>query len=244
MNHLFTIVGFAITTALVGSCNSSRHINFQGEAITNVATFWKVENNMDTPYFKLPEKAWYHDSLGITQICRIWFATAADNSKSTYIETMGYRFVDLKKKWAYEYISLSDTASVRRKYRLTDTTLFSGGWNFTHRTSVPFDSFQYLPDTTIDAVIYKQCKVSFVFNKNRWEGIGLLLCDNKNTQFQLNTVISSKTGCRLVSFRQYPIENSHARFDMEVKFISNYLPDSVARVFAAWKRNEKIYPVQ
>ncbi|MDP1763387.1 MAG: hypothetical protein Q8L07_05805 [Sediminibacterium sp.] len=150
----------------------------------------------------------------------------------------------MKKKWAYEYASFSDTASVERKYRYTDTTKYSGGWNFANRTPLPVDSFDFLPDTTIDAVAYKRCKVSYIFNQTRFEGIGLLRCDKKNTHFQIDTAISNKIGCPLVSFRYYPINNPHSRLDSKVKFISNYLPDSVVRVFAAWKRNENIDPVK
>lgn len=240
---MFLIVGFFFAIALFGNCKGSRYISLSSEAVERVSTFWKTINNIDTPYITLSEKAWYQDSIGITQICRIWFVET-DSGRSVNIIPIGYRFVDLKKKWVYEYVSFSDTATVERKYRYTDTTKYSGGWNFANRTPLPVDSFHFLLDTAIDAVAYKRCKVSYIFNQNRFEGIGLFRCDKKNTHFQIDTAISNKIGCPLVLFLRYPINNPHSKIGMEVKFISNHLPDSVVRVFAAWKRNENIDPVK
>jgi hypothetical protein len=152
------------------------------------------------------------------------------------VETQGYRFVDLKKKWVYEYVGFTDTASVKRKYRYTDTTFFSGGWNFANRTPSAVDSFSYLPDTTINAITYKRYKVSYLFNKARYGAICLLRCDKKNTHFPIDTAISNKVGCPLVSILRYPINYPHSKIEQEVKFVSNYLPDSVVRVFTAWKK--------
>jgi hypothetical protein len=240
---MFIIAGFTFAVALFGNCKGSRYIALPGEAVERVSTFWKNNNNIDTPYITLSEKAWYQDSIGITQICRIW-SVETDTSRSINIITIGYRFVDLKKKRAYEYASFSDTASVKRKYRYTDTTLFPGGWNFATRKPISVDSFHFLPDTIINAIAFKRCQVNFESDQYRFEGIGLFRCDKKNTHFKIDTAISNKIGCPLVSFRYYPINNPHAILDQQVKFISNHLPDSVLKVFAAWKRNENLYPVQ
>ena len=244
MRKPFFIAGLICSVALISNCKSIHNTIATGEIYNNVRTFWKFENNIDTPYIKLSEKAWYKDSIGITEICRIWFIQSVDAKESIEIKTIGYRFVDLKKNWAYEYIDFSDTASIKSKYRYTDTTIFSGGWNFGHRTPIAVDSFLVLPDTTINSITYKQCKLRYLFNKIMWGGICLFRCDLKNMHFQIDTALSNKIGCPLVSFRYYPLENPHARLDREVKFISNQLPDSVIRVFAAWKRNEIINPVQ
>lgn len=243
MNLFFVIVGFAFAIALLGNRKAFHDTTLRGEAIERVSTFWSFRNNIDTPYITLSEKAWYQDSIGITQICSI-FSVETDTSRSINITTIGYRFVDLKKKWAYEYTGFSDTASVKRKYRYTDTTFFPGGWNFANRTPSAVDSFSNLPDTTINAITYRQCKVSYLFNNVRFRGICLLRCDKKNTHFQIDTAISNKVGCPLVSILRYPINSPHSKIGQEVKFISDHLPDSVLRVVAAWKRNEYIDPVQ
>lgn len=243
MNRLLVIAGFSFAVAIFGNCKAVRSTLSAGEAVERVGTFWKLQNNIDTPYIVISEKAWYQDSIGITQLCRIWFIEE-DSSQTIEIRTTGYRFVDLKKKWVYEYAGFTDTASVKRKYRYTDTTYFSGGWNFANRTPSSVDSFSYLPDTTINAITYKRCKVSYLFNKARYRGICLLRCNKKNTYFQIDTAISNKVGCTLVSVSQYPVNYPHSRINSEVKFISDYLPDSVVKVFAAWKKNETIYPVQ
>lgn len=236
-------VGVIITFVLFSNCNTSRTLTDSSEAVESVSTFWKLKNNVDTPVWIIPEKAWYQDSIGITQICRIW-NIQTDTSSITTVQTIGYRFVDLRKKWAYLYGSFSDTASIKRKYRYNDTTVFTGGWNFANRKPTSFDSSCQLPDTIVNSITYKRRKLYFKFNHASFESIGMFRCDNKSSHFAIDTAISNKIGCPLVFFRMNPINNPHARLDQETKLISNSFPDSVRKVFAAWKRNEQKHSVE
>ena len=243
MKNLSMFVFYILALAFFSNCKTAQRIATSGEAVEHVTTFWKRANNNDTPYISITQKAWFQDSIGITQICGINFVTI-NNVESVNISTIGYRFINLKKKWAYEYSSLSDTALIERKYRYVDTTHFMGGWNFVNRISHPVDSFRLLPDTTIGAITYKQANASFLLNKTRYKGICLFRCDIKETDFHINTVISNQMGCPLVFLRTYPEQNPHSRSDAEIKHISNHFPDSIVKVFAAWKRNQIRYPVE
>jgi len=126
MKNLSMFVYFILVLAIFCNCKGAHRIANTGEAVEHVTTFWKSANNIDTPYLSITQKAWYQDSIGITQICGINFVTI-NNVQSVNIATIGYRFKNLKKKWAYEYSSLSDTALIERKYRYADTTHFTGG---------------------------------------------------------------------------------------------------------------------
>lgn len=228
---------------IFSNCKITHRTVDYGEVVENVNTFWKTVNNIDSPYIKISQKAWYQDSIGITQICQINFVT---NSSGQFINisTIGYRFLDLKKKWAYEYNGLSDTAQIERRYRFSDTTHFIGGWNFVNRLSNQIDSLRILPDTTINKINYKQAKANFIINKTRYEAICIFRCDLKMSDFQINKVISNQMGCQLAFMRNYPVENPQSKNDEELKFISNHFPDSIVKVFAAWKKNELLYPVE
>jgi len=234
---------FILALAIFSNCKTAHRIATTGEAVEHLTTFWKNANNIDTPYISITQKAWFQDSIGITQICGINFVTI-NNVQSVNISTIGYRFINLKKKWAYEYNSLSDTALIEPKYRYVDTTHFMGGWNFVNRISHLVDSFRLLPDTTIGAITYKQANASFLLNKTRYKGICLFRCDIKKTDFHINTVISNQMGYPLVFLRTYPEQNPHARSDEEIKLVSNHFPDSIVKVFAAWKKNQIRFPVE
>lgn len=243
MNRKQVISILIIAVSFFSNCNASRTLADSGEAVESVSTFWKQKNNVDSPLWIISEKAWYQDSVGITQVCGI-FTSQIDTIVTTTIQTIGYRFVDLRKKCVYEYGSFSDTSSIKRKYRYSDTTVFAGGWNFATRTPTKFDSSYQLTDTIVNSITYKRRKLFFEFNHTRFESIGMFRCDNKITQFAIDTGISNKTGCPLVFFSMNPISKPNARLDQEVKYISNSFPDSVTKIFAAWKMNEKKFPVE
>lgn len=243
MNRMLVVVSVAFTVVLFGNCKGSRLVTDSGEAVEYISIFWKRTNNVDTPAWTFRQNAWYQDSVGITQICSV-FNIETDTSRITTIETTGYRLVDLRRKWAYEYGSFSDTASIKSKYRYTDSTVLTGGWNFANRTPILFDSIHPLPDTIINSIVFKRRILYFEFNHARFESIGMFRCDNKSTHFVIDTAISNKTGCPLVFFRMNPLNQPHARLDQEINFISNSFPDSVRKVFAAWKKNEQTNSVE
>ncbi len=237
MNRFLIFISFTFSIAVLSNCKSVGNIS-RGEAIERICTFWN-------PTHKTPilEKAWYQDSIGITQICG-FFSEESGTSKTFAIRTIGYRFVDLRKMWAYEYGSFTDTATITRKFRCTDSAQYPGGWNFANRTPIAVDTFQLLSDTVIKAVTYKRCKISYIFNETRFDGIGLSCCDKKRTYFQIDTAMSNRMGCPFVYIRAYPKINPVSGMDTEVKFISDNFPDSVRTVFSAWKKNESLYPVK
>lgn len=226
----------------MSNCKTIRY-NPSGEFIERMTAFWEVGKNSDTTYITLREKAWYKDSIGITEVCGI-FTEETDTSRVTTTKTLKYRFIDLRKMWAYEYSSLVDTASLIRKFKCTDTARYTGGWNFANRTPFSVDSFKVLSDTVINGVTYKQCKVSYLFNEARFDGYGLARCDKKGTVFQVDTAMSNKIGCPLVYFKLHPRINSRSGVITQVDFISDNIPHSVAKVFTAWKKNENLYPVE
>lgn len=234
-------IGFSIF--LIAGCGASKTGHVTAEAIEQTTKFWRIENGKDAPFVTISEKAWYQDGMGITQIC---FINIVEDkiSRSINVKTVGYRFLDLKKKWAYEYQNVSDTSAIRQKRKFTDTSIFVGGWNFAVRASIPVGSFQYLSDTLVGGLNHKKYKMYFSYKDTQCEALELFRCDKKSSVFQIDSAISAKIGCNLVYFRMSTVQNPHVVIEQEVKHISYNLPDSVSKVFRAWKRNEKEHPVE
>jgi hypothetical protein len=235
----FFLVNYLIAAL---ACKSGKPAVYSGESVEQITSFWQAKNN-DTTQTSMLEHAWYRDSIGVTQVCGM-FTEETDTSSIVTIRTIKYRLVDLRKMWAYEYLTFTDTAQITRKFKITESERYGGGWNFAFRTPHAVDSFRVLPDTTIDAIAYKRCNLSYIFNDARFDGSGLARCDKNGTAFEIDTAISTKIGCSLVFLRISPRFNPHSGIDRRIKFVSNNFPDSVARVFTAWKKNESLYPVR
>lgn len=225
------------------NCNFYPISNANGESVEHISIFWKKENGVNKPYMKMTSKAWSQGNIGITEVCE-FHIQQTDTSETTTVKTIGYRFIDLEKKWAYDYLTLKDTATIVRKYRYTDTTKFIGGWNFAQPSNIKVDSYEALLDTTVENKKYRRCLVTYKFGNVDYGGIGWMDCTENGTLFNIDQGISKVSGCPLVFLSMYPVEGQKSGLDSRIKFISNSLPDSVIRVFSGWKKNELSYPVQ
>jgi len=221
-------------------CKTSKSIvSRHGESLELITTFDIFRTGRDSSALIMRQKVWCQDSIGVTEICAIRFERT-DTTSVTSTPTLGYRYINLKEKLAYEYASFSDTATFKKKYRYSDTTTFVGGWNFNKSMNYPVDELQPLADTVINGIIYKRYKFKY---REMQEGIYWVRCDKKDTFFQLVKSLADKVGCTPVFVGTFPTNTPKNIYSHELKFISNYLPDSVQKIFAAWKKNETKYPV-
>lgn len=191
----------------------------------------------------MADNVWYQDSVGITQISII--RSIQDDTKDTvFPETVGYRFVDMRKKWAYEYKSLSDTAQITKKYAKADSASNIGGWNFYRRSSIKFDSLQFVNDTSINGITYLKHRYVQYFQGRKLVSEILSRCDKKGSLFQLDVGVSNATGCPMVKGSELTPDGRFIVSSSDIEFISKEIPDSVQKVFAAWKRNVSKHPVE
>lgn len=224
------------------NCSTIKDNTSNGHAIERISTFWMKKDDRYTPIL-INEKVWFKDSIGITQICG-FFSTINENEMSTVVKTVGYRMIDLSKKWVYEYSNLSDTAKIVRKFRYSDTTQLIGGWNFSNPKPIELEKFTFLPDTTINSSVLKQANVRYNFNGTAFDGYCRFNCQIKGTFFELDKGISTKGGCPLVYFRASPKHDSDAKFEQEIKHLPNNFTDSIKKIFIAWRQNESIWPIE
>lgn len=202
-----------------------------------------IKNNQATIQFAVVDHIWFQDSVGITQMSAVRSIQGVDKDTLFPIR-LGYSFVDMRRRWAYEYRNLSDTAEIVRKYVKADSVGVSGGWNFNRPSLVKFDSVQLIGDTVVNGITYRKFSCVLYSRGERIPGDMYARCDRKGTIFQIDLGLSKTAGCPVVksvlftSDRMFPTQYS------EIEFISNTFPDSIRKVFAAWKRNVQQYPVE
>ena len=230
--------------ATVSCAVSPKHsANALVEQVKVRITSYRIANNAATAYLSFTENGWYEDSVGITQLCSI--KSVQEGTKdTTFAVTTGYRLVDMRKKWAYEYRTMSDTAALVNKQLITESVVLLGGWNFLPNVDITFDSLRSLTDTTIQGITYARYMVLQSFRGKQTLSEKWVRCDKKKSIFRFNRGLSTHIGCPVVKGTTVTPDGRLPMSSVEIEFVSNAFPDSVRRVFAAWKRNVQQYPVQ
>ncbi len=236
---------FSFLLALMSCAISSKHpANAQAEHVRVRTTSYHIANNEATAYLSFANNVWYKDSVGITQMTAIQ-SVGTPTTDTIFTATIGYRLVDMRKKWAYEYRNLSDTAAIMKKIVLTDSVLLIGGWNFFRPFDIiVYDSLRSVGDTTISGIRYARYRLRQLFGGNQYLSEELFRCDKKGSIFTFSKKLSDEIGCPLVKRTTLTPDGKFPVNSGEIEFVSNNFPDSIQRVFAAWKRNVQLYPVQ
>ncbi|MEO8173113.1 MAG: hypothetical protein ABI581_08525 [Sediminibacterium sp.] len=197
----------------------------------------------DTPSLTITEKVWYCDSIGISEMCTI-VTTQNDTISTIKAPTIGFRYFDLRDKSIYEYRHFSDTALPVRRFIGSDTSKLSGGWNFIKPPNPLVDTLTRLPDTVIANIVHQKYRMTFKANGYNFVSFGLFRCDIQSTIFDIDPVLNKRVGCPMVGLHILPVGSNGLGSNQQIKVNSNEFPDSVRKVFTAWRENEKRYPIQ
>lgn len=234
---------FIVLLALLGACGSKLRSpgTISEECAVKKVSMWR--SGLDTPLFKITENVWYHDSIGISQICSI--STFDSGSITvTKVVTNGFRYFDLRNKWIYEYQHFSDTALPLRQFIGSDTSTLSGGWNFLRATPPTADTLIRLADTVIANSVHQKYRLVFTTNGHNFSAIALFRCDISSTVFTIDPVLRQRLGCPMVGIHIETAGTNDIGSATEIMVTANKFPDSVRKVFTAWIENEKRYPIQ
>jgi hypothetical protein len=215
----------------------------QEEYLRVQKTSYRIVNNEAIVQVSFSDNIWYQDSVGITQMSAIQLIQT-DSKDTLFPITQGYRFVDMRRKWAYEYRNLSDTAAIVKKYARADSVRSGGGWGFFRTAAIQFDSLRLMGDTSVNGIVYQRYRHVQYFLGKKLLGEIFSRCDRKGTIFHLDTGLSNAAGCPVVKGVSLTPDGRLPTQSVEIEFISNIFPDSVRRVLAAWKRNVGLYPVE
>ena len=225
------------------SCSSVRN----GVADIEVINFETIiydlsQDSSIVPALTIQQKVWRKDSLAIEEVKSLKIVSDDKGTRQTTV-LEGFRFNNLRSKTVYEYKTFSDTATLSRKYFLDDSSVsIQGGWNFRFKRNVEFSkSPEHLNDTLIDRVIFKRLRV-YVKNSKIFMDC-YFRCDKKNTFFTHDLLLSKKVGCPLVKFLTYSPIRKNPGQSAEISFLSDSLTNEELKVFDAWEKNLKKYPV-
>lgn len=188
-------------------------------------------------------RIWYKDSMAIEEVKLIRFITDTAGNESTETVVMHYAFIYPASKSFYYYKNFSDTAAIIKKYAGIDSFITDGGWNFYTKRNIEYTGFpDIINDTVINQVNYKRVKFNTQKEDNDYVSIGYFRCDKKRVIFKFDSDYSEKLGCPLVRIDDLPVEKGNPTRS-ELSFISDTLTKEELKVFDAWERNAKKYPV-
>ena len=220
---------------------------------SGIVTLGKWQLNNRTKEYELilhmkPRFYWYNDSLVIEEVLKS--VTSSNNGVETGFnyEVVVYYFIDLRNKSIYEYPTFSAGSMFKRKYKMTDSTKLEYGWSFFSVPKETFqDNFELLPDTMISGIKYKRAK-SFTLDKiKRVDTIiytNYFREDKKGSFFDIDKTAGQKLQIHypLVLMEIFsPKENFKEK--IEINFLPRNLNNEELKVFAAWKKNAKLFPV-
>jgi hypothetical protein len=193
------------------------------------------------PYMNI----WYNGNLVVEEIATIK-ETIDSNGYKKETPIAYYLFIDRSTKSFYHYSSFSDTACILDKYTLPDDSVMKGlgGWPF--YKDFTFDSVgqsQYLKDTVINGNIYERIFFNVKENNKILPTVRYLRCDKTETIFSFNNSLRNKLGCPIVRIDYLPTIDNPQPNSSEIVFVRDKLLNEELKVFEAWEKNEKKYPV-
>ena len=231
---------------LIPSCRLQKISKKEGFIQLSYRNYDSIEHKYISESIMPGKNIWYKDNLVIEEIKTIKVHT--DTSGITTKETpiAYYLFIDRKSKTFYNYSSFNDTASILDKYTQADTVEIRGlgGWSFykDHDLNV-VDSLRPLSDTAINNIIYKRFQFTLKVSKNLLPTIIYLRCDTKGTVFLFDKNLSEKLGCPIVRMEYLPTPENPSPVSSEIVFLRDTLSKEELKVFDAWEKNLKKYPV-
>jgi hypothetical protein len=196
-------------------------------------------------------KIWYKDSAVIFKIMGVKLPNTTNGIETTKrdVVLMHYIYLDLTKMLFYKYASFSDTAQIVQSYNQlqSDTVLYGVTWKFYERRSIPHTKpFEIIADTMIDGKIFKRVKI-IVNRQNDSTQTNTMVayfdCSRKGNIFQINKGLSDSLGCPMVAVYTLSTADNPITLAAELEFISDKLTYEELKVFDAWEKNVKKYPV-
>jgi hypothetical protein len=203
----------------------------------------------DEPYGP-DTKVWFKDSVAIVKTMGISINTDSNNIEIRTVGLMHYTYIDLRKMVFYKYINFSDTAKIIQSYNQAqaDTVFWNVNWRFYQYHDIPYtEPLQNMPDTVMDNKVFKRIRI---INKpindttNIRTSIAYFDCERKGTMFQIDKTLSEKIGCPLVKYYILPSIKYAGAMAGEIEFVTDKLTPEELKVFDAWEKNVKKYPVK
>jgi hypothetical protein len=239
-NPLFLILIFIV------SCTSQNKFTKAG-VIRYTAKFYDSLTQQYTSETIFPDmKVWYNKELFIEEIKTV--ETYRDTNGVTTRKTpiAYYLFMDRNSKSFYHYSSFSDTARILDKYILPDTAVMRGvgGWSFYRNWDLEIaGSLKTLDDTVINKIAYRRVRLPIMSNGFLVTITAFQRCDRIGSVFQFDKNLGNKLGCPVTRVDYLPSSEDPTPISSELNFLRDSLSKEELKVFAAWEKNIKKYPI-
>ncbi len=232
---------------LFSSCKNSDSKSKSLETPLVIEYVMNIYEPLDSGQLKLSmnrkDKVWYRDSLAIESVSKVHIISDKTGTRQD-LQLLYYRFSDLKKNWAYEYDSFSDTAKLLRKYSYNDTVQVINGWNFKFKRKWDYNGNpEILPDTTVDGVLYKRARLMRGPQTDPNIAICFFRCDKNFQIFVLDSFLSEMIGCPFVKGFISSPSKKEVSLSNEIVFLANEFTPAEQKVFDAWEKNIKKYTI-
>jgi len=235
---------FTLFYSLLISCESQKVFTKEGIIQLRFRDYDSTEHKYVNKAFMTDLSIWYKNNFVIEEIKTI---KTSDSDGVITLETpiAYYLFIDRDTKAFYNYSSFSDTARILDKYTQADTAEIKGlgGWSFYREHKLNVDSLKFLSDTTLDNIVYRRVQILLNVNDILRPTLIYLRCDKKGTVFLFDKNLSEKLDCPIVRIDYLPTSKNPSPVSSEIVFIKDSLTKEEQRVFEAWEKNMKKYPV-
>ena len=243
-NYKYHIL-FYFPFILISSCFSQRDLTKEGVVQLISRDYDNTKRDFIIESFMPDMNIWFKGDFVIEEIKTIK-TTDSNGFRTRQTPVAYYLFIDRKSKAFYNYSSFSDTAAILDKYIQEDTVEIKGlgGWSFYRSRNLNItDSLRRLSDTTINNIVYGRVQLILKSSNRLLTPIAYLRCDKKGTTFLFDKNLSEKLGCPIVRLHNLPTSKNPKPVSTEIVFVRDSLSKAELKVFHAWEKNLKKYPV-
>jgi hypothetical protein len=188
------------------------------------------------------DKIFFKDSCVIFEMGSVFNYTDPNKKISSTYSIERYIYLNLKDMVFYEYKTLSDTATLQRRFTTKPDSL-NMTWKFYQpsQQADSLESLRILPDTIVSGDLFKRFQGSKVYKiKEEKKTVFItyfLLCNSDNSIFHIDKVFDeSKKPCYSPRVDFYP-EGQEKIYSSFYKVIQNNLSDSIRKIFDKWSEN-------
>jgi hypothetical protein len=233
------------------SCSLPVKISKSGVVVSRIKFYEPTfKKYISSESFAPDTKIWFKDSIVIVRAMKISISMNSDSIETRKVDVSYYTYVDLTKMLFYRYTNFSDTAKIIESYTesQSDSIFWNVNWKFYKRNDIAYtEPIEEMADTLINKKTYKRLRLtSKSINENDEFKVIITYfdCTKKGTMFQYDKHLSEQVGCPMVSFEGQPTVKNPNPISFEIEFVTDKLTEEELKVFSAWEKNVKKYPVK
>ena len=243
--HTSHILLFFFPIFLIISCRSQRDLIREGVVQLRSRDYDSTKREFINESIMPDMNIWFKGHLVIEEIKTINMRDS-NGIRTKKTPVAYYLLIDRNSKTFYNYSSFSDTAAILDKYTQADTAEIKGlgGWNFYRNYNWDIaDPLQFLSDTTIVNIVFRRVQLVLRSSNHLLRTTAYLRCDKKGTVFSFNKELSKKLGCPIVRMDDLPSPKNPIPTSSEIVFLKDTLSKEELKIFNAWEKNTKKYPI-